>query len=388
MQKPIHVCIVSCYPPSRGPLSEYTFHLAQQFAWDNRISRITVLADKIDGDRESSQAKIAVVRCWSLNDARIPVNVLWNIHRTKPDIVYFNLLFRHFSRGRIVNLIGLCTPSLARLLRRPVVVTLHSISEGVDLREVGYGYSFANRFGSWLATRLLLSSDLVTLTHQHLVDVLKAKYGAKNVLHVPHGVFYQPKGYTPFKGKRFLLFGKIGQYKNPALAVEAFKEVSEKFKDAELVIAGPPHPLQPGILKSAIEGCEMVNNIEIRGYVPEDELETLFRHCTAVILPYTTTTWSSGVFNLACAFGRPVIASDLPDFRALQREAGVILFPRGDSHGLATAMVSILGDTELQRRLGEANARWASKYDVSDAANKLIEVFEELTDPSHNLLKD
>jgi glycosyltransferase involved in cell wall biosynthesis len=133
--------------------------------------------------------------------------------------------------------------------------------------------------------------------------------------------------------------------------------------------------LQSEILKQTIDNCKGVKNIDIRGYVPEQELEALFTSCAAVILPYTITTWSSGVFSLACAFGRPVIASDLPDFRDLQREAGIILFPKENSHQLAESMELVLNDIGLRQQLG----------DVALSAAKLIDIFDELIDSSRGI---
>jgi glycosyltransferase involved in cell wall biosynthesis len=171
----------------------------------------------------------------------------------------------------------------------------------------------------------------------------------------------------------------MGAYKNPTIVLEAFKEVWQMDPESELVIAGPPHPLNPQFFHSIVEGYLGSPNVTITGYVPENELEELFTSSAAVVLPYTISTWSSGVFSLACAYGRPVIASDLPDFRELQAEgAGVILFPRNDIKALAKEMDSIIHDEDLQIRLGERNLRWARKQDFIRVTGNLASMFERL----------
>jgi glycosyltransferase involved in cell wall biosynthesis len=380
----IHVCLISCFPPSKGPLSEYTYHLAKNLAKSSKISRITVLADKIsDGDELSVDKKIEVIRCWNLNNVFASLNILINIHKIKPNIVYFNLVLRHFSSNRLKNFLGMCTPAIiTSFWKIPVIVTLHSITEQItSLDNMGYQNSLINKLGSRLATKLILKSDVVTLTHQHLVNILRKKYGAKNIIYVPHGVFYEPIADCNFNGKkRLLLFGKMGPYKNITLALEAFKEILPNNKDAELIIAGSSHPLLPGFLESILEKYKQISNIKVTGYVPEHDLQRIFTSSTAVVLPYKESVWSSGVFTLASIYGIPVIASDLPDFRELVKEgAGIILFPSGDREALVKTMELVLSDNELQRKLGEANLQWARKNSFDQVTRRLIRVFEGLT---------
>ncbi len=373
------MCLVSCYPPSKGPLSEYTYHLAQNLSLSPKIAKITVLADKSFGGENYADGKIKVVRCWKLDDPLTPFVILRKIKQVKPDITQFNLLFRQFSANRLINFLGLCTPAAGKLFNMRVVVTLHSIAEAVDITEVGYENSTINRLGCRLATKLLLLSDVVTLPHRHFVEILREKYGAKNVVHVPHGVFHEPLASCRFEGKTLLLFGKMGPYKDPSLALEAFKGVLRNDGEAELVIAGSSHPLHPRFLESTLRKTGQISNIKIRGYVPENELETLFTSSVAVVLPYTITTWSSGVFHLACMYGRPVIASDLPDFRALRaEEAGILLFPKGDSQALTKKMDLLLHDRWLQKELGESNLKWARNHSFRQVADGLLVVFEKL----------
>ncbi len=370
----IHVGLVSCYPPSTGPLSEYSYHLANEYARDPRISKVTVMCDGVRHETEKPKDKIDTDGCWNLND---PLAVFMLVKRsleTRPNIIHFNILFRQFSSNRLVNFLGLTGPAILRLLRIPVVVTLHSMAEGLDVEEVGYSDSFINRLGYTIATRLLLRADAVTVPHEHFAKILTRKYQASNVLLVPHGVFFRPVEKPRFSGKRLLLFGKIGPYKNPGLAIQAFNRVFLKDNEVELLIAGPAHPFHQGFLDSTIKSKDLMG-VKFTGYVAEDKLEDLFASCAAVLLPYTTPTWSSGTFTLASAFGRPVIASDVPDFRELASEgAGIALFPNGDREALAKNIEEIVNNPAMQQRLGEANLEWARAHSFGDVAHTLVDL--------------
>lgn len=373
----LHVCLISCFPPSKGPLSEYTYHLAKRLSKSSMISKLTILADRINEEEVYLDEKVEIKRCWNLNDVFTPLNILINISKLNADLVYFNLVFRHFSFNRFKNFLGLSTPAIAKILNVPVVVTLHSIVEVVNLDSVGYQNSTINRLGYRLATNLILKADMVTMTHKQLVKTMKQEYGrTENIIHIPHGVFEKPVSTCSFEGKKLLLFGKMGRYKNPALAIEAFKEVINNIKDAELIIGGSSHPLEPAFLESVFEKYKEIPNVKFTGYIPEKNLQAIFTSCTAVILPYSSSVWSSAVFMLACIYGRPVIASDLPDFRGLVQEgAGIILFPMGNKEALAKTMELILRNKDLQKKLGEANLQWARRNSFDQVINKLIEVF-------------
>jgi glycosyltransferase involved in cell wall biosynthesis len=373
----LHLCMVCCFPPSKGPLSEYAFHLANHFSKNSKISKLTILADKINDDQIHVSEKIEVVRCWNLNDILAPLNIIKRIYHIKPDVIYFNLLLRYFSYNRIINLFGSSTPAIVKLLGIPVVVTHHNLVESIDLEAVGYKNSWINKAGIGLAIRLALKANVITTTNEHQADTIKRKYNVKNVLYIPHGVFSEPMSNIDFNSKKLLFFGKVSPYKNLNLTIEAFKEVYDKDREAELLIAGSSSPLTPGSMESTLEKNNEIPNITIRGYIPEDEIQSVFTSCVAVVLPYSTTVWSSGVFNLACSYGRPVIASDLPDFRELRNEgAGIILFHKGDSRSLANVMELILHDKELQKKVGEANLKWARKYGVDRIANRLVDIFD------------
>jgi hypothetical protein len=77
--------------------------------------------------------------------------------------------------------LGICTPAIAKLLNILVVVTLHSIAEAVNLDNIGYKYSAINKLEYRLATKLILRADVVSLTNNHLIDIIKQEYGSKKM---------------------------------------------------------------------------------------------------------------------------------------------------------------------------------------------------------------
>jgi glycosyltransferase involved in cell wall biosynthesis len=226
---------------------------------------------------------------------------------------------------------------------------------------------------------MVLKADLVTVPHLMFNRVLEREYRARNVAYIPHGVFHEPRDNSYLESKRFLVFGKMGGYKNLGLALEAFKEVQQKDAGAELVIAGPPNPLDGGYFRTVMKQYSDLPNLKFNGYIQEQDIGPLFTSSLAVIMPYTITTWSSGVFTIASSYGKPVIASDLPDFRELRDEnAGVILFPSGDKDALAQAMIELLHNQQLRMKMRKANLEWAKRNSFRDVVAQFVQSYDLL----------
>jgi glycosyltransferase involved in cell wall biosynthesis len=383
-EQKIHVCMISYFPPSKGPLSEYSYHLVKSLVADPRISKVTVLADRIKEKYKEIciDKKVEIIRCWNMDSITVPFSIVRNAYKVNADIIYFGLIPRYISSNRFKNLIGLCSPYITKILGIPIVITLHNIPEINNLEDVGYKNSYINMLGLKLAMKIvLMAADFVTVTHLHFVDTLRTKYDRKHrVLYIPHGTLNSPLSHCHYYGKRLLFFGKVGKYKNLELALDAFRDLVKDNRDAELVIAGSSNPLQPDLKQSIFQRYQSIPNVVTREYVPEGELQHLFTSCVAVILPYSISTWSSGVFTLASTYGRPVIASDLPDFIDLRNQgAGIILFPAQDKAALTKAMDLIVNNRELQKNLGEANLNWARRHSSIEVARRIVDVFDAVS---------
>jgi glycosyltransferase involved in cell wall biosynthesis len=88
----------------------------------------------------------------------------------------------------------------------------------------------------------------------------------------------------------------------------------------------------------------------------------------------------------AMACGRPVVANAagaLPEVVGSNGEAGLLVAPR-DPRGLAAAIAEILADPDRAERMGRAaRARVARLFRWSDAAARLVEIFEETRRAAH-----
>lgn len=375
------ICLVTTFPPSTGGLSEYGFHIAQQLQ-RNPFLNLTVLADELSPNHVEPEG-FNVVRCWSFDDPGSVFRLLKALHRLKPDVVWFNLLFSTFGRNPLVAFSGLMTPLLARLSGRYTHVTLHHLMDTVELKDAGVRHEGLYRFAGAVATRMLLLSNSVSVLMPGYRKILNDKYGRDNVHLRAHGILARRPEFPDFARRgnpihRILAFGKWGTYKRLELMIEAFKHIAARLPEAKLVIAGGDHPQARGYTESVKRQCAGNARIEFRGYVPEDALPDLFQSSTVAVMPYSSSTGCSGVAHLACAYGVPIVSADLPDFRqmALGEELAIQFYPPGSTQGLADCLIDLLQNPEQQQRMATQNFSAALRMTMPNVVQKYLRHFE------------
>src|SRR5438309_1878433 len=176
---------------------------------------------------------------------------------------------------------------------------------------------------------------------------------------------------------RILAFGKWGTYKRLELMVEAFEAVAHKFPQARLIVGGTDHPKAPGYMESMARQCREHPQIEFIGYVPEDKIAELFQGTSIAVMPYSSSAGSSGVAHLACAYGVPIVASDINDFRQLAEEEGLAieLYQAGNVKSLADTMIALLENSERQMEMAIQNFSAALRMSMPEIIRQYLRTF-------------
>jgi glycosyltransferase involved in cell wall biosynthesis len=374
------ICLVTTFPPSTGGLSEYGFHIANELK-RNPFLNLTVLADELPNDQAELDG-FSVLRCWSFNHPASVVRLMSTLHRLKPDVVWFNLLFSTFGRNPVVAFSGLMTPLLARLSGRYTHVTLHHLMDTVELKDAGIRYQGMYRIAGAMATRMLLLSNSVSVLMPGYRKILNDKYGRDNVHLRAHGILARRPEFPDFSRRgsphRILAFGKWGTYKRLELMIEAFNLLGVSMPDVQLIVAGGDHPQAVGYTESMKQQCAGNPRIEFRGYIPEDALPELFQSSSVAVMPYSSSTGCSGVAHLACAYGVPVVCADLLDFRQMAQaeELAMEFYPPESAQGLADCLTEFLQNSEKQHVMAEQNFSTALRMTMPNVVQKYLRHFE------------
>jgi glycosyltransferase involved in cell wall biosynthesis len=375
------ICLVTSFPPSRDALNEYGFHIATELQRIPGIT-LTMLGDEYSPVQPELDG-FSVTRCWKFNSLSNPWRLLRAIKKEKPDVVWFNLGFASFGGSPLPAFLGIAIPSLARLAGFYTHVTLHQLMETVNLDDAGVRFPLLYKLGGVLATHIVLFANSVSVMLPAYRSVLVEKYGRGSVYVRRHGIFsarpeYPDLGLRGNPEHRILAFGKWGTYKRLEPMLEAFKEVVREIPEARLVIAGTDHPKTPGYLQSIQDKLGTRSDVIFRGYVAEEDIPQLFQSSSVAVLPYTSSAGSSGIAHLACTYGVPIVASDIPDFRRLADEEGLAIdfFPAGHVGQLARHLTDLLQNRDRQIEMAMQNVSAALRMSMPEIIRQYLRTFE------------
>lgn len=377
----MNVCLVTAFPPSHQALNEYGFHIANELQKVPGIN-LTILGDDLEsGERELPEFN--VVRCWAFDSLKNASRILRTIKQLKPDVVWFNLAFAGFGGKALPAFMGVALPALVRMNGFYTHVTLHQLMETVDLKDAKIRFPILYKIGGFIATELVLFANSVSVLLPAYREILRTKYRRGVVYVRKHGILTGRPEYPALEKRgnpvhRILAFGKWGTYKRLEPMIQAFCIASKKFPNIELLVGGMDHPKAPGYLESVAAQCKDMSSIKFLGYVAEDEIGPLFQSATVAVMPYTSSAGSSGVAHLACAYGVPMIACDIPDFRQLRDEEGIAidLFEPGDVEALADHLVKLLESPAKQYEMALQSFTAALRMSMPEVMKDYLRTFQ------------
>lgn len=191
---------------------------------------------------------------------------------------------------------------------------------------------------------------------------------------------FTPKrsGIKPDFGRAILFVGRLEEHKGIRYLLQAFEKVKIAVKNVKLVIVGD------GRLRNEIERHVKINKLEkdikILGTIKNKDMPPYFRAVDLTVTPSITTkrmeeqVGMANIQSMAC--GVPVVSTycgGIPEY-VKHNETG-LLVPERDVDGLAHAMIKLLKNDKLRKKLG-GNAR---KYAVENFdAKKNVEANEKI----------
>ena len=392
------ICLVATFPPSGRQLNEYAFYIANELRRHPNVE-LTILADELtsyDFATDENGKMIVtnelqelpgfnVVRCWKFGSLSNPARLLNTIRKLNPDVVWYHLVFSTFAtpQAPITAFAGLSAPALTRSAGFYTHVTLHNIIEHVDFAATGVRLERLFRLGAEMATKALLCANSVSVLLPGYYQTLMTKYGARNVLLGTHGTFSPVLAAPDFSKRgnpeqRILAFGHWGTYKRLETLMEAFPLVLKKAPRAKLIVAGANHYTKPGYWESIRASLPPGLPVEFRGYVAEEAVAELFQTASIVVLPYDSSTGSSGPAHQACEFGVPIVCAGIPDFRTMaeNEDLAIRFYKVGDTNDLAEQLVAVLQSPKLEHAMAMQNYAAGVEMNITYVVSNYLRWFE------------
>lgn len=259
----------------------------------------------------------------------------------------------------------------------PLVLTLH------DMLAFKRPEFLPSRAGA-VPTKLLISGAARAATH--IVtdsDAAKADILAGTGTPAASVTVVRPgaTGRSPHSGAqrrpdRVFSLGNRMPHKNFQRLIEALALIPESERPV-LTISGShgDDPLRPIVRRAGLEKW-----VELRGWLPDDEIQRLYGESTAMVFPTLFEGFGLPVLE-AMVSGCPVICSDIPVLREVGGDAATYFDPL-EPASIAQAIRNTLSDPAQQARSAQAGVERATLFSWDEAARQMLAVFSEAHDRS------
>lgn len=274
----------------------------------------------------------------------------------KPDIIHIS--GNHFWIFGLYNYIK----------NKNVILTLHDINEHEG--EQSLINILTNKLHIKLAKHIFVHGE-------KLRNILVMKGYPENAISViKHGdySFFTKYEQDLCEDGSILFFGRIVDYKGIQYLIEAVPLIKKQIPNVNVIIAGSGDFAKYNSLIQTPENFEIINE-----FIPDELVAKLFKRASIIALPYIEGS-QTGIIPIAYSFKKPVIATNVGSITEVVEDGvtGFIVPPR-DSSALADAIIKILKDDHLQKKMGE-NAYRKMKEELSwdDIAEKTMEVYKSI----------
>jgi glycosyltransferase involved in cell wall biosynthesis len=396
----VKVLLVSPYPPRRDGIAVHTRHLVRHLQTMHDVEVLTQPDRGSDAGAGGNGRRQGPVVHEHLSSApHHVVRVARSIRKIDPDILHYQFALAGLG---MAGLSAIVAGRLARARNGPrIVFTLHEVRREIRI------------FGPVAAAlyRLIVRwSDAVIVYTEEGRDLLVNHCAAspQNIVVMPHGVACSDPEPSSERlaetGRRYdvaastlvLSFGYVHRHKGTEHLIDAIamlrSESPELLDGVVFLMAGAVRPRRgafryferkdhryQALLARQVGEAGLEEWVRFVGYVPEEDVDPLFRRAAVAVCPYTDAC-QSGVLNLAIAAGTPCLVSDLPGLRENLRDGGLLAAPR-DAAGLAGGLARLLGDAGLRQRLRRKQEETRRDLSFASVVLRLDSLYRELAGP-------
>jgi len=333
--------VTSYFPPHPGGQELHVLKLAQGLVeLGHDVTVITSNMDLGDGP-EPSDYRVVKLPFIKIASDVFTFGVGRALREAKPDVIHIH-----------APICIIATQASMRMLNTPLVATYHGdyykssfMANVVKALRNHIQLPFVLRNADTI--NALSDNDRRLLTDYGIdPDKIEIIYPGVDLAKFP----VDQETWSP-NGKRILYVGRIVYEKGVKELITSFGTLSQQEEDVELVIAGDGDALKD--MKALVSRSGLEDRVTFLGWLPHDEIIEQYGQAMVVVLPSFSEGMPYAVLE-AMAAGRPVIASNVSGLRdVVDHQKSGLLYDVSDPDGLREAMLRLVTDPELCRRLGE-----------------------------------
>jgi glycosyltransferase involved in cell wall biosynthesis len=183
---------------------------------------------------------------------------------------------------------------------------------------------------------------------------------------------------NPVRARAQMLVGTVGRLtrqKGIEFLIQAMPMIIERYRNAKLLIAGSGE--EDSRLKDLVKRLGLEKKVEFLGYV--DNPAAVIKSINVFVLP---SLWEGFPYVLleAMILKRPIVATDIFGVNEIikQQISGILVQPR-DPDNMAKAVVSLMSNSLMSRKMGEAAYRQVlSDFTLNKSISKTVKLYDSL----------
>lgn len=254
-------------------------------------------------------------------------------------------------------------------LKAPIFRTIHHVDDFADPRL----FAFEKKAVAAAERRFVVS--------RYWQDALRQDYGlvsdvAYNGIDLEDFAKLPPRKYA---APTLLFVGGLEPRKGLDYLVRAMPMIAGLVPDVKLIVvakSGFRGTDQVSTFQSLARELGVSNRILFRESVDQQTLLSFYSECDVVVLPSRNEGWGLSLME-AMACGKPVVATRVGGIPELVRDGvdGLLVEP-GDLDQLASAVVRLLTNPEVRRKMALAGRERVKEYSWDDTARKVLAAYE------------
>lgn len=261
-----------------------------------------------------------------------------------------------------------------RYAQCPVVATFHATRDGGN-RIYGYTKFLIKPHWQRLGGRICVSRASLSMISRYFADRYRI---------IPNGIDYSifaaevPPIPELMDNRRNILFvGRQEKRKGLPYLLEAYRRIKQEMPETRLIIVGPDGGIRGACMRYVEE--HQLKDVHFAGLVPYEELPRYYRSADIFCAPNTGHE-SFGIILLeAMAAGAPIVASNIPGFRAvLAHGKQGLLVPPKDSDALANAIKAMLSNPERREAMAAAGPPHARSFSWDEISSRVLSYYGEV----------
>ncbi len=372
--------------------------------WLSTVEKINVLwiypHDKKCGIAGYSETLLSEFRKLSINiTIEAPANNYTKLRnillKTKQaDIVHIQYDSSHWMLGK-KNLFS----KYATRINKPLVVTLHEIYKespfDYPVSKIKSAVPGGTLFKRWIyklkhhnirtENKLCKNNYFSTAIQVHnnfQRNILINKGTKESVVHViPHGV-WKEKYINIESYPKTWRFGTFGFLNNSTDYKTVLTALSKLQINWTYTIGGgarlPEHKHIANDIKNIAKKLSIGNHVNITGYIKNESMDNFFNGLDIYIAPFKFKSSSSSL-NRAVSFACPIIASDIPLVKDINKRLKFIeTYKVSDNISLEKIILKLTEDLTIRKSISEKAKEYCLKYSFENEAKNIAKLYKTI----------